>query len=146
LERDRDTRLFVVDFSEVDMSAHAFGAWSPHYRRAVEAADVLLARLFFHFATVDLFRDTAVIVTSDHGQACLHHSYLLSDAERYVPFLMRGAGVRPRTVLPYRPSILDLCPTIAWLLGVPYPSACRARVIVEALEAGAEEPLRAAGA
>jgi hypothetical protein len=134
LARDRDTRLFVVDFSEVDMTAHAFGAWSKQYIRSVEAADVLLARLFFHFATVDLFRDTTVIVTSDHGQSCLDHSYLLNDDERYVPFLMRGAGVRSGAVLPYRPSIMDVCPTIAWLLGVPYPSACRARVLVEALE------------
>jgi hypothetical protein len=147
LAHDQDTRLFVVDFSEVDMSAHAFGAWSKHYTRAVEAADVLLARLFFHFATIDLFRDTAVIVTSDHGQSCLDHSYLLNDDERYVPFLMRGAGVRPRSIIPYRPSIMDVCPTIAWLLGVRYPEACRARVLVEALESEADvpvdEPLRA---
>jgi hypothetical protein len=135
LARDDDTRLFVVDFSEVDMTAHAFGAWSKHYLRAVEAADVLLARLFFHFATIDLFRDTAVIVTSDHGQSCLDHSYLLNDDERYVPFLMRGAGVRPRTAIPHRPSIMDVCPTIAWLLGVRYPEACRARVLAEALAA-----------
>jgi hypothetical protein len=134
LEHDRDTRLFVVGFSEVDMSAHAFGTRSRQTTRAVEAADVLLARLFFHFATIDLFRDTAVIVTSDHGRSCLDP----------VPFLMRGAGVRPRAVIPHRPSIMDVCPTIAWLLGVPYPSACRGSVPIEALdEAAADEPLRA---
>jgi hypothetical protein len=42
---------------------------------------------------------------------------------------------------------MDVCPTIAWLLGVRYPEACRARVLVEALESEADvpvdEPLRA---
>lgn len=146
VERETGLKLFVTDFSNVDMSAHAFSAWSAEYRRAVEEADRRLERLFARFESMDLWRDTAFIVTSDHGQSCLDHSYLLTDDERYVPLILGGAGTRRGATLPRRPSIMDLCPTIAYLLGSRYPSACRARVLEEALAPADAGPVRVGAA
>jgi len=137
LEKSPGLRLQVVDFSNVDMSAHAFSAWSAEYRHAIEDADRRLERLFARFEEMRLLDDTAVIVTSDHGQSCLDHSYLLSDDEKYVPLILCGAGIRRGLTLAGQPSIMDFCPTIAFLLGERYPQACRARVLVEAFASAA---------
>jgi hypothetical protein len=139
LEGEPDLRLFVVDLSTVDMTAHAFGAWTPRYTRAIEETDQRLERLFAELQRRGLLDDMTVILSSDHGQSCLDHSYLLNDDEKYVPLVLCGAGIRRGATLGFRPSITDFAPTIAWLLGVRYPEACRARVLAEAI-AGAPVP------
>jgi len=134
LEGAPDLRLFVVDLSTVDMTAHAFGARTRHYIRAIEETDRRLDRLFAEMERRGVLDDTTVILSSDHGQSCLDHSFLLNDDEKYVPLVLCGAGIRRGATLGFRPSITDFAPTIAWLLGVPYPGACRARVLAEAIE------------
>jgi arylsulfatase A-like enzyme len=134
LESEPGLQLFVVDLSTVDMTAHAFGAWTAHYTRAIEETDGRLERLFGVLERRGVMADTTVILTSDHGQSCLDHSYLLNDDEKYVPLILCGAGVRRGARLRYRPSITDYAPTIAWLLGVRYPKAAMGRVLSEAIE------------
>ena len=139
LEDEPGLRLFVVDLSTVDMTAHAFGARTAHYTRAVEETDRRLERLFAALESRRVLADTTVILTSDHGQSCLDHSYLLNDDEKYVPLVLCGAGVRRGARLRYRPSIVDYAASIAWLLGVRYPEDVMGRVLAEAFE-GAPVP------
>jgi arylsulfatase A-like enzyme len=54
-------------------------------------------------------------------------------AERHVPLLLAGAGVRPGTV-PHRPRLVDLAPTITTLLGVEAPRQSQGRPLREVLQ------------
>ncbi len=51
-----------------------------------------------------------------------------------MPFLLSGAGVR-RGALPTSPSLVDVAPTIAALLGVTPPDDVQGRVLTEVLDA-----------
>lgn len=73
-----------------------------------------------------LFYDrTAIIVTSDHGEAfgehgMIRHGFELWEELVRVPLILRVPGVSPRQ-LQVRRSAIDLAPTILDLCGVPVP-------------------------
>ncbi len=79
-------------------------------------------------------RDAAVILMADHGQGrgIGAHGHL-SEGERFVPFAMWGSGISEGPVESPR-SILDLAPTISYLLGVEPPGGSTGRVLTEALD------------
>jgi arylsulfatase A-like enzyme len=53
-----------------------------------------------------------------------------------VPFAMWGSGVARGKIVGEPRSILDLAPTICFLLGVEPPSGSVGRVLIEATEKG----------
>jgi arylsulfatase A-like enzyme len=79
--------------------------------------------------------DTAVILMADHGQGkgIGAHGHL-SEGERFVPFAIWGSGVAEERVVEKPASILDLAPTICYLLGVEPPKGSTGRVLGEALK------------
>ena len=56
-----------------------------------------------------------------------------STQELEVPFLLSGAGIR-RGAVPDGPSLVDVAPTIAALLGVTPPDDVEGRVLTEVLD------------
>jgi hypothetical protein len=132
LERT-DTRLFVADLSEVDFLGHAYGSESDQYVEAIRRAGDRIDRFLDWLEARDTKR-TAVIVSSDHGMVAIDHSYLLFDAEKYVPLFLLGPGIRRGRALGYQTSIMDITPTISFLLGARYPESCKGRVIIDAIE------------
>lgn len=133
LRRQDETRLFVADLSEADFLGHAYGSDSPQYLEAIRRAGQRIADILQWLQDHGPAR-TAVVVSSDHGMVAIDHSYLLFDAEKYVPLLLWGTGIRKGKRIEYRPSIMDIAPTIGFLLGVRYPAGCRGRVLIEAIE------------
>ena len=127
------TRLFVADLSEADFLGHAYGSDSSQYLEAIRRCGRRIEEFLAWLAEHDSSR-TAVIVSSDHGMVAIDHSYLLFDAEKYVPLFLLGYGIRQGNRLDDRTSIMDIAPTISYLLGARYPSSCHGRVIVEAVE------------
>lgn len=79
--------------------------------------------------------DTAVILMADHGQGIGigAHGHL-SEGERYVPFAMWGKGVTNAGTVTTPKSILDVAPTISYLLGVEPPAGSTGRVLKEGLK------------
>jgi arylsulfatase A-like enzyme len=72
-------------------------------------------------------RRTAIVVTSDHGEAFGEHKMWRHGAELWeelirVPLLFYVPGVAPGHVAPRR-SAIDLVPTVLELLGVPGPTS-----------------------
>jgi len=130
------TRLFVADLSEVDFLGHAYGSESPQYLAALKRADGRIARFFDWLSQNGQDKGTVVIICSDHGMFRIDHSYLLFSAERYVPFLMSGVGVKENCALSFEASIMDIASTVSYLLGIKYPSSARGRVFEEALVPG----------
>jgi arylsulfatase A-like enzyme len=77
---------------------------------------------------------TAIVVTSDHGEAFGEHSLRRHGYELYevlvrVPLFVLLPGVEPRRVPRWR-SHIDLAPTILELLGVPVPDDLPGRSLV----------------
>ena len=133
LER-AETRLFIADLSEVDFLGHAYGSESSQYVEAIGRAGERIERFLAWLEQEDTVR-TAVIISSDHGMVAIDHSYLLFDAEKYVPLFIFGPGISKGRALSRQTSIMDITPTISYLLGARYPQDCRGRVIIEAVEA-----------
>ncbi len=133
-----DTRLFVADLSEVDFLGHAYGSESPQYLAAIRRAGERIERFLDWLEAHDTMK-TAVIISSDHGMVVIDHSYLLFDAEKYVPLFFFGPGITPGNAVAAPMSIMDITPTISYLLGVRYPASCRSRVLIEAIEPSRSE-------
>jgi len=133
LAKDDGTRLFIADISETDFLGHAYGSESGQYLEALKRADKRIEAFFQWMNERRLLEHAAVIICSDHGIAKIDHSYLLFDAEKYVPFIITGTGIRKNNPLEYKASIMDMAPTISYLLGVRYPARSRGRVFIEAI-------------
>jgi arylsulfatase A-like enzyme len=68
--------------------------------------------------------NTIVIVTADHGESFSHgywfnHRDGLWDGVVRVPWLVRGAGVKPGTRVQGTVELVDMAPTVLGLLGLP---------------------------
>lgn len=133
LLEERATRFFVADLSEVDFLGHAYGSESAQYLEAIGRAGQRIEQFLAWLAREDRAR-TAVVISSDHGMVVIDHSYLLFDAEKYVPLFLLGPGIRRGVRLAQQTSIMDIAPTISYLLGVRHPQSCHGRVIIEAIE------------
>lgn len=130
----REVRLFIADFSEADFLAHSYGSKSNHYREALKKIDMRIGNLIDWMESEGINEDTAIIVCSDHGIAAIDHSYLIAKSERYVPFLIYGKGIRKGHKIERPGKIMDICCTVAYLLGIRYPHDARGQVFTEALE------------
>lgn len=126
-----EVRLFVADLSEVDFLGHAYGSESSQYAEALRRADERIGDFIRWAEGLSLLNEMAVIVCSDHGIVRIDHSYLFWDAEKYVPFVMVGPGVKMSNPLKFKASIMDIAPTISYYLGAPYPASCRGRALTE---------------
>jgi SAM-dependent methyltransferase len=129
-----EVRLFIVDLSEADFLAHAYGSTSQQYKDALRRTDKRIGSLLGWLEEKGCMRDTAVIICSDHGIAAIDHSYLSAASEVYVPFLLYGKGIKKGFKIARPGKIMDICCTISYLLGVRYPCEARGQVFSEALE------------
>jgi arylsulfatase A-like enzyme len=96
------------------------------YDGEIAFVDEQLGRVLDAIAAAPWGKKTAVIVTSDHGEAFGEHKMWRHGAELWeelirVPLIVQVPGVAPGHVTPRR-SAVDLVPTILELLGVPGPS------------------------
>jgi arylsulfatase A-like enzyme len=106
---------------------HDFGA-KPRDRYDGEVAfvDEHLGRLFRELEQSPLGARTAVVVTSDHGEAfgehgMIRHGFELWEELVHVPLIVHVPGLAPRRVQARR-SAIDLVPTLLDLLKLPRPT------------------------
>ncbi|MCP4625198.1 MAG: methyltransferase domain-containing protein [bacterium] len=135
LQNRPEVRLFVADFSEADFLAHAYGSTAVQYKEALQRIDGRIGEFLKWLEAAELPGDTAIMVCSDHGIAAIDHSYLLAESEKFVPFILYGPGIKAGHQIKTPGTIMDICCTAAYLLGIPYPASARGQVFTEALEA-----------
>ncbi|TCJ15588.1 alkaline phosphatase family protein [Rubrobacter taiwanensis] len=132
---EQDPDLLVLQLLAVDQNGHVRGTYYPEYVERIEITDRLIEG-FMRWCEERGYLDgeTAVILMADHGQGIGigAHGHL-SEGERYVPFALWGAGIAPGRVVEEPASILDLAPTICYLLGVEPPDGSVGRVLKDAL-------------
>jgi len=108
---------------EISQSAcrDIFALNSP-YVKAIEHADKLLGRFVLFLKKSELWEETVLIVTSDHGQSKTGWHSLFDEDSWRTPLLFIGPGISRGRQLSYFEQT-DLAPTIAGLLGEKSPNA-----------------------
>jgi type I phosphodiesterase/nucleotide pyrophosphatase len=130
-----DAELLVLQLLAVDQNGHVRGTYYPEYVERIEITNRLIEGFMRWCEDRGYLEDAAVVLMADHGQGrgIGAHGHL-SEGERFVPFAMWGSGVARGGSVKEPRSILDLAPTICFLLGVEPPSGSVGRVLNEALE------------
>ena len=114
------------------------------YDGEISEVDEQVGRLLAELKSRGLDGRTVVAVAADHGEGLgehgeLTHGLLLYEPTLHVPLLLRAPwGLKPRVVAA-PVSLVDLAPTLAGLVGHPFPAGRDGRDLSPALLAG-EEP------
>jgi hypothetical protein len=130
-----DPDLLVLQLLAVDQNGHTRGTYYPEYVERIEITDGLIEEFMGWREERGYLQNAAVILMADHGQGrgIGAHGHL-SEGERFVPFAMWGSGIVKGRVVSELHSILDLAPSIGYLLGVEPPGGSTGRVLTEALD------------
>ncbi len=133
--KEQDPDLFIVQLIGTDQIGHSRGVLYDEYIEKIEEADALIQEYVEWLESEGKMKNTTLMVCADHGQAdgIGGHGHL-DEGERYVPFFMVGPGVKQGEKVQEKRSLVSMAPTIAYLLGAPYPSHSRGPVLKEALK------------
>jgi predicted AlkP superfamily pyrophosphatase or phosphodiesterase len=107
--------LLFVHFSDPDEYGHSHGWMSKEYLHAVHNSDACLATVL---AAIDP-ATTLVIVTADHGGHGTKHSDGHVAVDRDIPWIIRGPGIAPGSVLDHEVETVDTAATTLAALGLP---------------------------
>ena len=132
---EHDPELLVLQLLAVDQNGHVRGTRYPEYVERIEITDNLIEGFMSWCEERGYLEDAAVVLMADHGQGIGigAHGHL-SEGERFVPFAMWGSGVKGGQTVRTPSSVMDLAPTICYLLGVEPPRGSTGRVLGDALE------------
>jgi choline-sulfatase len=116
------------------------------YDNEVHYTDKLLGELIDWTREQAFFKDTALIITSDHGEGFgennqFRHAYELWEPLVKVPMIFCVPGAEPRR-LEVRRSHIDLAPTIADLMGLPAEPAFRGQSLLPEIFGATVPPRR----
>jgi choline-sulfatase len=113
------------------------------YDNEVWYTDMWIAKLLEHCEKQPWWKNTALIISSDHGEAfgehdMWKHAFALWEVLTHVPLIVKVPGVEPRTI-DARRSHIDLAPTIMDLLGEEPSKAFTGKTMVPEI-LGTEAP------
>jgi len=97
------------------------------YDAGIRQLDAEIAKLLRYLDEQHLTQDTAILVTSDHGEEFMEHGGVLHARTYYrevidVPLVVVGPGVPPGWRSDAVASHIDIAPTLLGLAGLPVPS------------------------
>ncbi|GGJ70732.1 hypothetical protein GGR02_000916 [Anoxybacillus voinovskiensis] len=131
---EQDPDLFIVQLIATDQTGHSRGVLYDEYIQKIEEADRLIREYVEWLEAQGKLDNATIIICADHGQAdgIGGHGHL-DEGERYVPFFMYGSAIERGKRVDEKKSLVSVAPTIAYLLGAPYPSHSRGPVLTEAI-------------
>jgi hypothetical protein len=132
--KEQDPDLLVVQLIATDQTGHSRGVLYDEYIQKIEEADALIQEYVEWLEEQGKLKNATLIICADHGQAdgIGGHGHL-DEGERYVPFFMYGPTIERGKRIEEKHSLVSLAPTIAYLLGAPYPSHSRGPVLIDAI-------------
>jgi len=97
------------------------------YDAGICQIDAGIKRMLNALKANDLFDDTIVVITSDHGEQFMEHGSVLHGQNHFqevirVPLIMRGPGIPKGRRVQTMASLIDVMPTLLSLLDVPAPA------------------------
>jgi len=127
--------FLVVQLISVDQTGHSRGALYDEYKQKIEEADRHVSDFYEWLKEKGWLEDAVFIVAADHGQSdgIGGHGHL-DEGERYVPFMMMGAGIKRGARVDAPHSLVSLTPTVCALLAAPLPNKSRGPVLSESFE------------
>jgi len=131
LENEPDFMFLSVDLT--DAAGHRYGHESQGYFDCIHHLDELTGAFVKELEARDMLKDLVIIITADHGGIRFGHGGD-SMAELQIPVLMFGKGVTKGKVMECTNMIYDNAATVAGLLGVTLPYACRGKFMIQAFE------------
>lgn len=120
-----------------------------NYAALVSMCDAYFGKLLDYFDEHDMWKDTCLIVTTDHGFLLSEHDWWGKNIPPYfeeishIPLMVHNpnrpelAGTRPRCLT----QTIDLMPTILGLFGAPIPEEVTGRSIFDLVEEPNERTL-----
>ncbi|WP_135548296.1 alkaline phosphatase family protein [Paenibacillus cymbidii] len=131
---EQNPDLLVVQLIAVDQTGHSMGVLYDEYLQKIAEADRLVEQFVGWLEERGLTKNATLVVCADHGQAdgIGGHGHL-DEGERFVPFFMHGPAIRAGVRVDERHSLVSVAPTLAYLLGAPFPNASRGSVLTDAL-------------
>ncbi|QGQ95586.1 alkaline phosphatase family protein [Paenibacillus psychroresistens] len=132
---EQNPDFLVAQLIATDQTGHSRGALYGEYREKIEEADKLIAEFVGWLEARGMMKNTTLMICADHGQAdgIGGHGHL-DEGERYVPFFLHGPTIKQGLRVDEKQSLISVAPTVAYLLGAPYPSHSRGPVLVEAMK------------
>lgn len=137
--RDYKPQVMAVHFPRVDSVGHAKGWGTPEQLATIGRADKALGTVLQSLRDVQLFDDTLIILTSDHGGLGKGH-HGKDPRGLHIPWIAHGPGIRKGYDLTQHTSLvvntMDTFATLAAYLGIRYTSddGIEGKVVKEALE------------
>jgi choline-sulfatase len=115
------------------------------YDQEIWFTDMWIQKLLDYVEAQPWAKNTAIIVTGDHGEAFGEHNFYKHAFELYevlvrVPLFVYLPGINPRTIPRWR-SAIDLVPTVYDLMGQPIPAGLPGTSLVPELF-GEDQPKR----
>lgn len=111
--------LLFVHFSDPDEYGHSHGWLSKQYVRAAKNSDACLGIVLDAIDASSVAGSTLVIVTADHGGADHVHSDGRVGANGHIPWIARGPGIVPGSVIEEPVITFDTAATTLAALGLP---------------------------
>lgn len=132
---EQDPDLLIVQLISTDQTGHSRGALYEEYVQKIEEADRLIEEYISWLQENGNMANTTLMICADHGQAdgIGGHGHI-DEGERFVPFFMNGPTIKSGNVIEEKHSLVSMAPTIAYLLGAPFPSHSRGPVLIDAID------------
>ncbi|MGE5701123.1 MAG: alkaline phosphatase family protein [Clostridia bacterium] len=130
----------IVQLIGTDQTGHSRGVFYDEYLGKIAEADALIADFYRWLDERGELEDAAFIVCADHGQSdgIGGHGHL-DEGERFVPFIMHGPMIEQGLKVDSWQSLVSVAPTIAYLMGAPYPKQSRGPVLMDAITPSHEQ-------
>lgn len=112
--------LLFLHFDHVDHVGHETGHHTKAYHKAVEKADSLTGVIIHALKQLNLYDETYIIVTSDHG-GILHGHGGISASEIRIPWIIKGPGIKKGNELKATVHQYDTAATIAKIFRASIP-------------------------
>ncbi|MBI3912482.1 MAG: alkaline phosphatase family protein [Armatimonadetes bacterium] len=125
-------QLLFVHFPDPDSAGHFWGWMSAAQMRALADCDAAVGRLTAAIRSAGDWERTLFLITSDHGGHGRGHGSARA-VDQLIPWIAAGGAARPHTDLRVEISTCDTAATVLFALGLPLPSGCQGRPVVEAL-------------
>lgn len=132
---EQNPDLLVAQLIGVDQTGHSRGVLYDDYTQKIAEADKLIEEFVGWLEEQGMMENTTLILCADHGQAdgIGGHGHL-DEGERYVPFFLHGPTIKQGHRIDEKHSLVSMAPTLAYLLGAPFPSHSRGPVLTEAID------------
>ena len=125
--------FFAPCFDGIDGIGHDKGWYTEDYYNYLVRIDNCVGRIIQALKDADIYEDTVIIVTGDHGGHDQGHGTLdIRDMES--PLVFFGKNVRANTEMTGTFVQYDIASTIAYILGLDIPEAWRGKPAKQAFE------------